>query len=387
MTRDQRPQNIELPLKITLTNEGEYFFHQKKSTTIDAMTRRLREDPSRIALASYSARSLQWMIYVGYISQIEVTRTDFNSKRGELMDLAKLISYTILRKDYLLKLAGAFQNAPIIHQWNRRNPTRNLDLETMVQTSSSKRQLPREASFQSLLKGIIWETFDSHREIVKNITDEERKILQYKAENFLKQLNSLVWALSLSAMNDNTPAFRQVAQEVRDILWGYLQKTNIADYLGLLILELASMIEKKLVEKAVSTYLKGRVNLEHFIRNKRDRKKILDSLEAHNERASLIWQIQGRQSSATESKPLYFIVSNHTFQAKSFLESLEGKKQWDTEGRNLVEFYEKQGDQELGLFYLNYLQEECQRLGTHFSSYANQVHWQAPSLVNLSVRF
>ena len=97
--KSQRSPIIEFPLSIILTAEGEYFFDKNNHAAGTLKTLRSK-DQSKLSLTSYSARNLQWLITAGYVSQIEVIQTDFNSKRGELMDLANLISYGVLWKNY-----------------------------------------------------------------------------------------------------------------------------------------------------------------------------------------------------------------------------------------------------------------------------------------------
>ncbi len=67
MTRDQRSPIIELPLSITLTDEGEYFFNQN-NRILEHLKGRSSGDPSKIVLSTYSAKILQRLIYAGYIS-------------------------------------------------------------------------------------------------------------------------------------------------------------------------------------------------------------------------------------------------------------------------------------------------------------------------------
>ena len=239
------------------------------------------------------------------------------------------------------------------------------------------------------MRDITRGTFDHYKKMMTDLTEEEKEILQRKSENYLGLINPLIW--TLIAKNRNTPAYEQIAKDIRGTLWSYLQKTNIADYLGLMILELASMTEKNLLRKAVSTYLHGKVDLDHFMKSKRDRTKILEILRARNDYTSLIWRLQGRHPSISESRPFCFVMTNHNAEAESVLESLEGRKNLETGGKNLAEFCEAQGvqdsDQELGLFYLNYLQEECRQQGTLLSSYTSQNNQHNSFLVTLSIRF
>ncbi len=386
MTREERAPIIVLPFEAILTEEGEYFFN-RHNDSLKYLRGPHPKDSSQISPASYSAKLLQRLIVAGYISQIEVTRTNFNSKRGELMDLAKLVSYGLLRRSYNTKLVVLLNQSSMVSHWNRKNPSKAINKSAILPPPHVNQPLRDNETLQAVMRAVIDEIFSYYDHELNDLPMEERRMLQYKAEDFLSQVNPLIWALTVS--EGNRFGVAGTAGDLRETVWEYLQKTNIADYLSLLILELASLAEKSLMQMAVSTYLKGKVDLDYFIKNRAGRTKVLESLQAHNDTASLIWKLQGRSAAVNDSQPFHFVVANRTSEAESALEDLEGKKHITTRGKSLIEFYEEQkgGDQELGLFYLSYLQEECRKQGTMFNSYASQLSQQALSLMTLSVRF
>ncbi len=387
MRRDNKSSIIQLPVHLTLTDEGEYFFNQRHRTA-EYMKGQGQVDPGSLVLQTYSAKTLQRLVYAGYISRLEVARSDFTSKRSEIMDLAKLIAYGVLFKEYSVKLAKAMKEVPVVVQWNRKNPARALNTHTILQNQKSDEQSQQFEKVRAVFTLVIEEIFRLHSSEVGSLSEEERNLLQLKAENFLEQLNPIFWVLL--ARERGNANFARTIEAFEGVVWSYLAKTNIADYLSLLVLELATLSEKSLMQTAVDTYLKGRVDLDHFLKNKEDRLKVLETMEAHNEKATISWRIQGRHGTITETNPFQIIFFNRSVKADSVRREIEDKKHLETQGKDLSEFYSQlPGGQEdeLGMFYLTYLQEECRRQGTLFDSYVNHIEQHDLSFITLAMRF
>ncbi len=378
---------LKLPLTITLTAQGEFFFCQHESS-MDTKEDGIIRKSHQLSCKSCSAGLLKRMITSGYISQIEVTRTDFNSKREEIIDLAKLISYGILQHKCTFKLADKLNRTNFVNQWNRHNPLKMLTSDNIAENFySRKKQTPTElASTNSAMRRLLINCFDSHEAKRKNIRKEDMKLLLFKAKNYLGYFNSQLWVLMMKIWN--TPNCKDAVETVNAVLWEYLSKSDIADYLGLLAMELVLVVEKALILKATTTYLEGKIELEHFMRNSNDRAKLFKSLQRRNETASLIWRIKGMNSQNRASNTLNLIVANRIGESESVLKSL-GNSSIKPKSKNIAEFYKDIGSEEnkIGLYYLNYIEEECRRLGVKLSTYTSIEKERNIFSVNLSVRF
>lgn len=378
--------SIELPLTLVLTAEGEFFYNQY-NPPLGVLKNEKTSNANQVSFTSFSAGILKKMILAGFISQIKVTRTDFNAKRNEIIDLAKLISYGVLMNCSTFKLADSLNRTSLLSQWNRRHPTKTLNASDMIALYAKKALIPSEIEARdSAMRHILLYSFNSSNAKIKNISSEERKMLLFKAKNYLSHLDSRIWILMIEHWNSSNCNAALIL--VGEVLWNYLQKTDIADYLSLLIMELASLVEKALIRKAVTTYLGGKVDMEHFVKNENDRNRVFKTLRAKNETASLFWQIRGKSSKKIVSNSLNFSVNNHISESETVLKSLD-KSSMKTHGKSLASFYGEHGNEEseIGLFYLNYLQEECRHLGVTMNTYTSQSREQDISSVNLLMRF
>ena len=86
----KRSPFIDLPLKITLTTVGVDWFvrNHKKLKRLPMADKRLAYG---IAVSTVPASSLQKMIDIDYIAEVELVRSEFSSKSREIIDLTKLI--------------------------------------------------------------------------------------------------------------------------------------------------------------------------------------------------------------------------------------------------------------------------------------------------------
>ena len=86
----KRSPFIDLPLKITLTAAGVEWFvrNHRKLKRLPMADNRLAYG---IAVTTVPASSLQKMINIDYIAEVELARSEFSSKSREIIDLTKLI--------------------------------------------------------------------------------------------------------------------------------------------------------------------------------------------------------------------------------------------------------------------------------------------------------
>ncbi len=87
---------LELPLKVILTEDGasNFISHNKKLLRF-----RLADNVEEygISMEKFSPQSIQNMILLDYISKIEISMSEFVSSRQEVMDLSKVIVYSLLQ--------------------------------------------------------------------------------------------------------------------------------------------------------------------------------------------------------------------------------------------------------------------------------------------------
>ena len=117
---------LELPLKVILTEDGasNFISHNKKLLRF-----RLADnlDEYGISLNKFSPQSIQSMILLDYISKIEISMSEFVSSRQEVMDLSKVIVYSLLYKQFDREVYNALIQCECVKKHNRANPAKLID--------------------------------------------------------------------------------------------------------------------------------------------------------------------------------------------------------------------------------------------------------------------
>ncbi len=383
----KKAAEIDLPLSLTLTDDGKYFFNSRPAAGNAAREYRFIGDSMR--LDTYAAKTLQRLVYAGYVSDIETVRTNFTSKRAELMDVSKLISYGILYKKFAMAVGRELNDNSVVVAWNRRNPHKALNEESIVNAGTQAARIRDNELLQEIKRQIIDTTVEELLRSDPRVSAEEEETSRYKAELFIESINPLLWMLL--ARVKSTSEYTATESQIRDLLKHYLERTSIADYLSLLIIELVTVTETSLVKKGVGRYYDEHVDPRELMMNREVRDFILRKMEQENYSASLAWRIQGKKSGFSGANALQILLYNRILESESVKHEIEEKKRVKTKGKGLADFYAGSGGGEdengLGMYYLTYLQEVCNDQGVRFDSYVNNLTEHDLTLITLSVKF
>ena len=177
---------IELPLKVILTEDGATNFinHNKKLLKFRLVD---NVEEYGISLNKFSPQSIQSMILLDYISKIEISMSEFVSSRQEVMDLSKVIVYSLLYKQFNRDVYNALIQCECVRKHNRTNPSHLIDERTKM----SERQLRsvlqnKESIIQNTRKTIlepVWKVIMDN----PDFSSEEKNKVSHRA-NAVKKL-------------------------------------------------------------------------------------------------------------------------------------------------------------------------------------------------------
>lgn len=366
---------IDLLLKITLTEEGieSFIMHHKKLDRFRTADNMLEYG---ISLKRFPPSSLQKLIMMDYVSRIEISRAEFLSKRSEIMDLTKLIVYGILYKKFDGFIYQTLVESPLV---DKRSSF----------SSSSHRITSKESEIdEAYLKNIL--SKDQHRvgkvaeeilapviEEIKNdssLSKEEQEIKVFLSEKYLQNLRRYVWYILLKS--EGLQEYYSFLPALRDGLKKYLEIAKISEYLSLMLMELAIYAENTNLQKVAKEMYPNSKNIEDLILNENIRKKILQRVERDIEYLYLIWRIRGKKFSIGTENRLQITLFNREYRHRKLQHEIENKKRLNLKEKTLFDFYknipEKKINTELGLYYLSYLNEACEKMNIRFDSIVSQ---------------
>jgi hypothetical protein len=362
---------LNIPLKVILTDEGTSHFmsNNKKLMRIKLADNR---EKFGISLNNFSPISVQTMILLDYVKNIEICMPEFVSKRQEVMDLSKVVVYSLMYKQFNHELFSRLVNCECVRKYNRSNPTQILDEQTQISEKELQRLMPNRASVIKKAKKLILDPVWKEIMANKNYSPEERNLYLLMTEKFLDRMSSISWFIVTRFAKDE--GFPQIERELRTKLMEYMEKSQLAEYISLMVMELALSNENANLRKKAASMLNGVVeNYDELLRDPKERIRIINQLVKDNELVYISWQIGGNSTASVGNRgKLEITLYNKAGEFEEVKASVESAIVAGSKRKTLVDFYSDDADQNLGLSYLSYVDEACKKVGVRFESMVNQ---------------
>ncbi len=383
MERSGKSSVIDLPVSLVLTDDGLFFFSKHQSG-------RERSSGGGMCLDSFSASTLQRLILAGYISQVEVSLSDFTAKRPELMDVSKLIMYSTLYRHFIDAAWKEISASDIVTGYNRSRAKRpfvreHLDAGGSIYASTAEGAAEARTLLERIAESAVYEL----KRDEKGLSEEEKKVLSGLGIRYLSNISAPFWLLL--AGSGGTAALSDLLNTLRELLLVYMRKANIADYLALLLMEIGVYAEQNLVRRASEELFQGNIDADAIMRNSEARSRVLAEMERKGARVTIVWKIRGRGQSIGTDRRLEIILYNRDSDAESLRRQFENKKGLDTDKHSLSDYYDSilsSGSGEaLGLFYLGYIEEACRKQQIRFESHVSRIDKSDLTAVRLALHF
>lgn len=379
---------LDLPLKLILTEAGaSNFISHKKNLKKIKLADNVEE--YGVSLNKFSPQSVQNMLLLEYISKIEISMSEFVSKRQEVMDLSKLIVYSVLYKQFDREIFQAFIASDCVRRHNRQNPAQLIDEKTNMgemklrQILSTKNGLIEQT--RKAILAPIWKAIISN----KDYSPEEKNVYLLTSEKFMNRLGLMNWYIITKFSKDEN--FSEMISSVRSLLTKYMDKSKVAEYISVMVMELALNNENANIRKEAQQMYADRDDISTLVLDPDVRKKIVSELESKHEQVFLSWKIGGGSSSVGKQGRLHITLYNKDDEFQEVKENFEMKAQADTAKRSLVDFYrelpEGQEGTDLGMYYLSYLDDACKKVNVKFESLVNQFTASGLTVINLIFNF
>ena len=379
---------IELPLKVILTEDGASNFinHNKKLLRFRLVD---NVEEYGISMNKFSPQSIQSMILLDYISKIEISMSEFVSSRQEVMDLSKVIVYSLLYKQFNRDVYSSLIQCECVRKYNRANPAHLID----ERTNMSERQLRailqnKETIIQNTRKIIlepIWKMIMENPEF----SSEEKNIYILMTEKFMNRLGLMNWYIITLFYKSETAG--EMFSVLRNLLNSYMEKSKVAEYISVMVMELALNNENTNVRKTAKKMYHGIDDIDALIFDPDVRKKIVDELQKNHELVFLSWKLGGGSSSIGKQGRLSITLYNKDDEFQEVKENFETAKNSNTNKRTLIDFYRELPDgqegTDLGVYYLSYLDDACKKVNVKFESMVNQYSASDLTVINLNFNF
>jgi hypothetical protein len=204
---------------------------------------------------------------------------------------------------------------------------------------------------------------------------EERNLYLLMTEKFLDRMSMISWFIITKFAKDE--GFWQLEKELRLKLMEYMEKSQLAEYISLMLMELALNNENaNLRTKAKQMFGALVDNYESLLRDPKERIRVINQLVKDNELVYISWQIGGNSTASVGNRgKLEIAIYNKAGEFQEVKESIEAAMVSNLRRKSLVEFYKgmpEDDSMDLGLNYLTYVDEACKKVGVRFESMVNQ---------------
>ena len=381
-----------MPLKVILTEEGASHFISNKKRLLRF---RLVDNAEEygISLNQFSPQSLQNMILIGYVSKIEISMSEFVSVRQEIMDLSKVVVYSLLYKQFDRQVFSDLIKTDCVRKYNRANPSQLIDERTKMSDKQLRATLTeKQATLNAARKEIldpIWKDIMENKEY----SVEEKNIYLLMSEKFLNKLSLMNWYIitKFYKPNSKTNDFPQINLAIKHLLQIYMEKSKLAEYISILVMELALNCENGNMRKEAKIMYSDVDDPNVLIYDPEVREKIVAELKRKHELVFLSWKLGGGSSAIGKQGRLQITLYNKDDEFQEVKENIETKASADTSKSSLIDFYrelpEGEGSMDLGLYYLSYLDDACKKVNVKFESMVNQFTSSDLTVINLSFNF
>lgn len=387
MATEKKPL-LNLPLKVILTQEGaSHFINRKKKL----LRFRLADNAEEfgVSLSTFAPLSLQSMILVDYVSKIEISLPEFGSSRQEIMDLSKLVVFSVLYKQFDREILTALLATECVRRHNRANPSQLLDEKTHISDNVLRSRMENsEKLINEARSEILKPIYDSILNDT-NLTPEEKNVYLLMTEKFLNRLSLFTWYIIIKFFQKD--GFSEILSSIRQMVQQYMEKSKIAEYISLMVMELAVNCENANMRKEAKNMYRGIEDSEAVLFEPEIRKKIIQELEKKHELVYISWKLGGGSMSIGKQGRLQITLYNKDDEFQEFKENIQEKKSANLAKKSLIDFYreipEGQGGTDLGLYYLSYLDEACKKVNVKFESLVNQFSSSDLTVINLNFNF
>ncbi len=379
---------LDLPLKIALSESGatSFIYNKKKLSRLKMVD---NTEESGIVLSNFAPSSLQKLILLDYVSKIELSLPEFTTSRQEIIDLAKLIVFSMLYRQFSAQVQKDLLVTDVIKKHNRAHPAQFFDSKTTVAPHTLQAIMKRYASHINDIRRLILDPLNL--EIVRNnrYSDEEKNTYLLMIEKFLAKLSPYNWYLIVLFSKRN--GFLEMLQVVRNALRDYMGKGTIAEYISLMLIEIASYCENMNMSKEAELMYRGFGESSITLFDPIVRKKIIAELRRKNKHVSVSWKFGGGSSAMGKQGVLQITVYNQDDEFQEVKESIETSKSADLKKKNLIDFYKElpmqKGRTDLGLYYLSYLDDACKQVNIKFDSHVAQFTASELTVINMTFNF
>ena len=212
----------------------------------------------------------------------------------------------------------------------------------------------------------------------------------FLAEKFLNMMRPFTWFIITKFRMHKD--FDLILKTIRTSLTEYMDKTKIAEYIALMLMELILSAENMNLRKEALILFPELDDPQEALFDPEIRRRLVAELEKKQELVFVSWKLGsgGVASIGTQGK-LQITLYSKNEQSDAVRANLNDLKMADVDKNSLIDFYralpEGSEDLNLGMYYISYLNDACEKVNVRFESSANRFEDTDLTVMNMSFMF
>lgn len=380
---------IDLPVRMALYEDG-IISLMGSLTKLPYFT---MSDGSRgqgIVRQGLLAPTTQKLIINGYVRDIYVYMPELLKHRSKIIDLTRLSIYGLLYKQMNPTLAKVLLHSPVLLEYNKHNPSSAIRTLNHVNRKQVEAVLKAKANQKEVLE------LEIRNEAVQRILEstelsEEDRLMHIRSlDKFIKFIDDRIWYLYMivyaSELRD------EMKNLFADTIATYLDRTKIATHLSSVVMELVQNAEKANFDKLLmdNHWIQSPKESFQWLKNNDRRKKVVALAQSQQKFVEIAWRFHKDEIMQRKNYRIDIIVRNPGIMTHSTEKKLAGKMNTDVSESNLSDFFTESSEEKLGaglgLLYISYLKEECDRAGLDFktSVYSDRIEKKTEAKIQIT---
>ncbi len=364
-------QVIDLEGKYVLTDAGLQYC-VKRGIPLRDVVLHDRRKATGFLWKRFNAAFVQKFVTHQLLASIDIERLELLSKRREIMAIASEIIYGVLFKKFRPEMKARLREQAIIQSMlARMGPA--VTTGTSILPGAIAHFKDRHARAINAIKHSLYfapaARVDTDDKLSATDREEKKRIVR----RFIDQIDDETWFLF--ALLQTGEDRERLLKELQGIVDAYVERAAIADYTALILMELVQNAERAHLLNLAERDQMVRNNpaqVEHLLTDPTFRQKLFRRAQTNGEFLVLNFQFDGNPHDPTSKTKIMASVINRGLIGYRSRQDILEKKKRDVRTTSLVHFYKESNMQELGaglgMYYLNYLQEACERQGILFDS-------------------
>jgi len=360
--------SISLPADIILNEKG-LDLCRRKSLPCREMTNTRGIRKEGFIWQNFKASVLQNMTVNDLIESVEIKRSEYSSVRMELIDLTKLIMYGILYRKFIYEFKNEIVSSKQFELLKRKYPGVITDDMTCSKKQAEKFFADDNVNLPILKNELLMGPFaliDNNPKIDSKTGDESRQILH----KLVSTIDTGTWFILYMVLKGD--GRNRLMNNLNRIMMSNLKKTEIAEYLALILLELLQNAERLHYENIARkrNLIKDGESILKYLQDSSFRSLVSSYAKNNNKSIRVNYSIKSKNEDDKRLR-LNISVINDGVMPEGMRALLQEQANAGT-GSSLADFYyASEGNisgSGLGMHYLSYIEDACKEQGINFDA-------------------